>query len=80
MEHDARQSPRLAYGFDLRRERINRGLSRLALAQVTGVHCDSIRRLESGAVKPQAATVKKLADYFGITASEFLGLEDRDAA
>jgi ribosome-binding protein aMBF1 (putative translation factor) len=67
--------------FDLQRERVNRGLSRLGLQQKTGVHRDSIRRFEEGTVRPRAATAKKLADYFGITAAELLGLDDdKDAA
>lgn len=63
--------------FDLRTERINRGLTVSALSEATGVARQTIRRLEDGDV-PQAPTAKKLADYFGVEAMRFY--EEREAA
>lgn len=81
MGTETRQSPRLR--FDLRRERLNAGLSYTALAEATGVHRETLMILEDPEDDTQhrAATLKKIADYFGVTVIDVIdGLELRDAA
>lgn len=58
--------------FDLRTARLNRGLSRMELAKRCGVHRDSIRRIEEGAPYPRPQTLRKLAEFFGVTVSEIV--------
>lgn len=51
--------------FDLRRARLNAGLSIRGAARTIGVHEQVIRRLEAGeGVRPES--VKPVADYFGV--------------
>lgn len=81
MGTETRQSPRLR--FDLRRERLNAGLSYTALAEATGVHRETLMILEDPEDDTQhrAATLKKIADYFGVTVIDVIdGLDVRDVA
>lgn len=51
-----------------------RGLTEYRLAQVSRVNQPTIHRILSGeSADPKSATVKKLADYFGITSEELRG-------
>lgn len=51
--------------FDLRRARLNAGLSIRGLARETGVHEQIIRRLEAGEpARPES--IKPIADHFGV--------------
>jgi transcriptional regulator with XRE-family HTH domain len=52
--------------FDLRSARINLGLSQRDLAAQAGVARETIRRLESREGGANPATLKRVADIFGI--------------
>jgi transcriptional regulator with XRE-family HTH domain len=66
--------------LNLRKLRINKGLSRHALAQAAGVHHATIKRLEGGEL-PTARTAEAIASYFEIEATDLWPslLEDRAA-
>jgi len=49
------------FGQELRRQRLERGLTTRALAESAGVGRSSITRYESGRASPQAATIARLA-------------------
>jgi transcriptional regulator with XRE-family HTH domain len=63
--------------FDLRSARINLGLSQRDLAAQAGVARETIRRLESRPTGANPATLKRVADIFGIKP---LDLVDDDKA
>ncbi len=65
--------------FDLRRARLNAGLSIRGLAREAGVHEQIIRRLEAGeGARPQS--VKPVADFFGVKVLDIApGLMDEAA-
>lgn len=61
--------------------RYERGAEMTEVAEATGVTRQTLRRLESGeTVQPSAATAKALAEFYGITVAELLGVEQKDAA
>lgn len=63
------------------RMRYERGLSRADLAEKTGLHRNTLMGIENGTVeRPAAATAKALADFYGITVAELLGVDERSAA
>jgi ribosome-binding protein aMBF1 (putative translation factor) len=65
--------------FDLRTERLNQGLTVKGLALELGLHHDTVRKIEDGEpVHPSSA--KKVADHFGISVVELLGLEENGEA
>lgn len=65
--------------FDLRTERLNKGLTTKGLALELGLHHDTVRKIEDGEpVHPSSA--KKVADHFGITVVELLDAHQEDAA
>jgi DNA-binding XRE family transcriptional regulator len=57
--------------FNLRASYTNRGFSRRSFADELGVHEHSLRRLEKG-LSVHPATAKKVADYFGMQATDLL--------
>lgn len=65
----SRQAPRQETNFDLRVERLNRGLSRARLAEQIGVTERVIGLAERGA-RPRPANAFKIAAYFGRTVTE----------
>jgi transcriptional regulator with XRE-family HTH domain len=54
----------------LKRVRITKGLSQEALSSESGVHRDSIHKLETGQRPARPATIKKLADALGVGTEE----------
>lgn len=68
--------------FDLRAERMNRGLTQSELARITGIDRGTIIRLERGGT-PLAGTALKIANWVGREPAEMWPLvadEDRTAA
>lgn len=61
--------------FDLRSARVNRGLSRRELATLVGLGRETIRRLERGE-RVHPASAKKVADFFGVQATDVLTDDD----
>lgn len=59
--------------------RYEAGLTILEAAQDAGVSERTIRRLEDGQ-QPSAPIAKNIADAYGITVAELLGVEPRAAA
>lgn len=60
--------------FDLRKERLNRGLTQRALALETGVPYTTIQRLEANlGVRP--ANAKRIADYFKVQVTDLMPVE-----
>lgn len=60
--------------YELRRYEV--GLSRADVAAQSGVPERTIRALESGQVsKPAARTAKALADVYGVTVADLLGVD-----
>lgn len=68
----------MSVGFDLRAERLNRGLSRRQAAKTIGVPEPTLRRLEQGE-GAYPANAKKVADFFGVQVTDLMPLE-REAA
>lgn len=61
--------------FNLRAERMNRGMSVNDLAAATGIDRKAITRLEGGG-GCYPATAKPIADYFGVKVTDLMPLED----
>jgi transcriptional regulator with XRE-family HTH domain len=51
--------------------RSRRALTQERLAEASGVSCETIRRVERGALFPSLVTITKLADSFGLTLGGF---------
>lgn len=56
----------------LKHERYVAGLSQEALAKKSGVHRDSIQKLETGQRPARPATIKKLADALDVDSRKLL--------
>ena len=54
----------------LKGTRISKGLSQEALSDVSGVHRDTIHKLETGQRPARPATIKRLADALGVGTEE----------
>jgi putative transcriptional regulator len=55
---------------NLKRYRILAGLTQEELAEKTGVHRDTIIRLEGGKQPPRPRTLKNLADVLGVSTQD----------
>lgn len=60
----------------LRNLRISRGLTQMEVAEGLGTSQSSITSWESGRREPDFATIRKLADYFGVAMVDLLPSED----
>jgi transcriptional regulator with XRE-family HTH domain len=60
--------------------RYERGLSREQVAIGSGVPARTIRAVERETQRPTPKTAKALADFYGVSVSQILGLEQKDAA
>lgn len=61
----------------LRLLRFERGLKMQDVAEGTGLTRQTLRRLESDETgEPSASTAKALADFYGVTVADLLGLEE----
>lgn len=58
--------------MDLRGLRKKKRLSQAELADLVGVHENTLRRWENGVHEPKASELKKICEVFGITESELL--------
>lgn len=57
--------------------RIHKGITQEELGKVIGVQKSAIRKYESGLVQNiKRTSIKKMADYFGVSPSYLLGYED----
>lgn len=65
--------------FDLRAERMNRGVTRVDLARITQVHRNTLERIENGAT-PNASTAYKIALWVGRPAAELWPVAEPEAA
>lgn len=66
------QTTRTAIGRHVRSERQARGMDAEALGEETGVHRDTIYRLERGECRnPGVCKIEKIAGVFGQSLSEF---------
>lgn len=64
-------------GEIIRRLRLQRGITQEELGRVIGVQKSAIRKYESGMVENmKRSSIKKLADYFGVSPSFLLGYDD----
>lgn len=56
--------------------RYERGVELTEVAEAVGVNRQTLGRLEAGStVQPNASTAKALADYYGLTVAELLGVD-----
>jgi transcriptional regulator with XRE-family HTH domain len=60
-------------GLRMRQFRRNAGLTQAQLAEKTGIHVNTIARLERGKHTPSHPTLRKLAEVLGVTVSDILG-------
>lgn len=68
-------------GANVRRLRLEQGLSQMALSERCGLHLTEISRLERGIRDPQLETIVKIAGGLGVAPMELLaGIDTADAA
>ena len=61
----------------IKKLRLQKGLTQEELGNVIGVQKSAIRKYESGAVQNiKRSSIKKLADFFGVSPSYILGYEE----
>ena len=56
-----------------------KGISQRELADILDVSRGSVGNWESGTREPNLATVKKIADYFGITTDYLIGVNEKQS-
>ncbi len=64
------------------RLRYERGLTQAQVEEGSGVPVRTVRSLEGpdAPLRPSAPTVKALADFYGVSVAELLGLPEQEAA
>ena len=62
--------------YNIKSERVRIGLSQDDLAEVIGVHVNTLRAWENGANKPGSLNLIKLCDLFKCSPDYLLGLTD----
>jgi transcriptional regulator with XRE-family HTH domain len=60
------------FGEQLLMLRLERGLTLTELGEATELDVNTLRRIEIGLQVPRPLTLKKLADYFGMSVRELL--------
>ncbi len=65
------------FNENLKEARIKKGLSQKEVADNIGVAKSTYSLYESGNREPNVQTIKKIADFLGISADELLGLSDQ---
>ena len=65
------------FNENLKEARIKKGLSQKEVADNIGVAISTYSLYESGNREPNVQTIKKIADFLGISADELLGLSDQ---
>ena len=68
-----------ALNENIKRLRVARGVSQVALARVLGVTKQCVSNWENGNVLPSIEMLVRLADLFGVTTDYLLGREERTA-
>lgn len=75
----SRQASRQVTNFDLRRERLNQGLSRAKLAKRIGVTERVLILAETGST-PRPENARKIANFFGFQVTDLWPPEEKVAA
>lgn len=65
------------FNENLKEARIKKGLSQKEVADNIGVAKSTYSLYESGNREPNVQTIKKIADFLGISADELFGLSDQ---
>ena len=65
------------FNENLKEARIKKGLSQKEVADNIGVAKSTYSLYESGNREPNVQTIKKIADFLGISAYELIGLSDK---
>ena len=60
----------------IRELREERGMTQVQLAKEIGFSPNTISQYETGVLEPNLQTIKKLCDYFNVTADYFLGFKE----
>ena len=58
--------------------RTHAGLKQYKLAEIIGVHQTAVSQWEKGRTEPDARTLKKLSEVFGVTIGTILGYENSE--
>lgn len=67
-------------GDIIRNLRLQKGLTQEELGKVIGVQKSAIRKYESGAVENiKRSSIKKMADFFGVSPTYLMGLEENES-
>lgn len=66
-------TPSTSFGENLRALRLKQGITQLELANMLDIRQSTIAQYETGERSPQAATLAKLADYFGVSIDYLFG-------
>ena len=64
------------FGMKLKQLRVNRGLTQNDLAAVLEVNRATISGYETGGVYPSVEIMKKIAEFFGVSADYLMGLSN----
>lgn len=76
-DKDTRRINIMEMGEIIKQLRLQKGITQEELGRVIGVQKSAIRKYESGMVENiKRSSIKKLADYFGVSPSFLLGYED----
>ena len=59
-------------GRNLRRARLQRGMTQEEVGQQSGVHPTEVSRIEAGKHDPRVSTVERLAKAVGVSSSDLL--------
>lgn len=71
---------KLQIGERIKAMRQQRGLTQESLAQAIGVSCQSVSRWEIGVCYPDIELLPALANFFGVTLDELMGMEELGSA
>ena len=67
----------MKFGEKVRKLRKTRGLTQVEMAQVLGISLRTLQYYETGKLYPRKRdSIMKLADYFGVKASDLISAED----
>lgn len=76
-DKDTRRKNIMEMGEIIKQLRIQKGITQEELGKVIGVQKSAIRKYESGMVENiKRSSIKKMADYFGVSPSFLLGYEN----
>ncbi len=76
-DKDTRRKNIMEMGEIIKQLRLQKGITQEELGKVIGVQKSAIRKYESGMVENiKRSSIKKMADYFGVSPSFLLGYEN----